>query len=131
MRDQTWGFWTLGFFIIVYFGLVFDLVNQTCTIYCTYTLTFNYLPSFFHIKYHSKGNMRSLHKICIICKHCAEPQKGPCIPPKLINYRLSRVYSSSASLPTSVSLWHAHSRAVVFHTLHIGQINTRLCPLIS
>ena len=30
-----------------------------------------------------------------------------------------------------VTRWHAHSRVVLFHTLHIGQIYTRLCPLIS
>ena len=38
---------------------------------------------------------------------------------------------SSYSLPSYVYRWHAHSRAVVFHTLHRGQIDTRLCPLIS
>ena len=30
-----------------------------------------------------------------------------------------------------MSQWHAHSRAVVFHTLHRGQRDARLCPLIS
>ena len=38
---------------------------------------------------------------------------------------------SSSSLPASVSQWHMHSRAVVFHTLYRGQIDTRLCPLIN
>ena len=33
--------------------------------------------------------------------------------------------------PASVSQWNAHSRAVVFHTLHRGHRDTRLCPLIS
>ena len=32
---------------------------------------------------------------------------------------------------SSVSQWHVHIRAVVFHTLHRGQIDTILCPLIS
>ena len=38
-------------------------------------------------------------------------------------------YSSSRVAP--MSRWHAHSRVVVFHTLHRGQSNTRLFPLIS
>ena len=29
-----------------------------------------------------------------------------------------------------MSQWHAHSRAVVFHTLHRGQRDTWLCPLL-
>ena len=31
----------------------------------------------------------------------------------------------------SMYWWHSHSRTVVFHTLHRGQRDTRLCPLIS
>ena len=38
---------------------------------------------------------------------------------------------SSSSLLASVSLWHAHSRAVVLHTVRRVSRNTRLCPLIS
>ena len=38
--------------------------------------------------------------------------------------------SSSYSRPASVSQWHVHSRVMVFHILHIGQRDTRLCPLI-
>ena len=41
------------------------------------------------------------------------------------------VSSSSSYQQASVSQWHAHSRAVVFHTLHRGQRDTILCPLIS
>ena len=41
-------------------------------------------------------------------------------------------YSPSFSSRTAYVLqWHLHSRAVVFRTLHRGQIDTRLCPLIS
>ena len=40
-------------------------------------------------------------------------------------------YSSSSYRSSSVSQWNAHSRLVVFHALHIGHRNTRLCPLIS
>ena len=35
--------------------------------------------------------------------------------------------SSSSYRPVSVYRWRAHSRAVVFHTLHRGQRYTRLC----
>ena len=39
--------------------------------------------------------------------------------------------SSSSSYQTAfVSRWHAHSSAVVFYTLHIGQRDIILCPLI-
>ena len=38
---------------------------------------------------------------------------------------------SSSSRPDSVSLWHAHSRRVVFHTLHKDQRDTIICNLIS
>ena len=38
--------------------------------------------------------------------------------------------SSSYYQSVSVSQWRAHSRAVVFHTLHRGQIDTRLCPYL-
>ena len=39
------------------------------------------------------------------------------------------LYSSYFST-VYVSLWCAHSRAVLFHTLHRGQRNTRLCPYL-
>ena len=42
----------------------------------------------------------------------------------------SSIYSSS-SQPASVSWWHAHSRALVFHTLYRGQRDTRIYPWIS
>ena len=45
-------------------------------------------------------------------------------------YKNINTYSSSSSRPASVSRWHAHSRVVVFHTLHRGQRDTRLCPLL-
>ena len=32
--------------------------------------------------------------------------------------------------PVSVYLWLAHIRAVVFHTLHRGQRDTRICPYL-
>ena len=40
-------------------------------------------------------------------------------------------FSYYYSQPASVSRCHAHSRPVVFHTLHRDQRDTRLCPLIS
>ena len=41
-------------------------------------------------------------------------------------------YTSSSfySRPVSVSLWRVHSSAVVFHTLHRGQRDTRLCTYL-
>ena len=39
--------------------------------------------------------------------------------------------SPSSSRLASVFQWHAHNTAVVFHTLHKGQRDTRLCSLIS
>ena len=39
--------------------------------------------------------------------------------------------STYSSRPDSVYQWHVHSRAVVFHNLHRGQRDTRLCTLIS
>ena len=41
----------------------------------------------------------------------------------------TNIYSSYRL--ASVSQWHAHSRVVVFHNLHIGQRGTILYPLIS
>ena len=38
--------------------------------------------------------------------------------------------SSSSSRPVFMSQWRAYSRAVVFHTLHRVQIDTRLCPYL-
>ena len=46
------------------------------------------------------------------------------------NYFLKIVYSSS-SRPVSMSWCHAHSRALVFHTPHRGQRDTRICHWIS
>ena len=40
------------------------------------------------------------------------------------------VRTSSSSRSVSVYRWRAYSRAVVFHTLHIGQRDTRLCPYL-
>ena len=40
-------------------------------------------------------------------------------------------FSPSSSRPASVSRWHAHNRAVVFHTLHRGHRDTIICPLMS
>ena len=39
--------------------------------------------------------------------------------------------TSSFYWPSSVSWWHAHIRALMLHTLHIGQIYTIPYPLIS
>ena len=39
------------------------------------------------------------------------------------------IYSSSYR-PGYVCWWYAHSREVVFHNLHRGQRDTRLCPLV-
>ena len=51
-------------------------------------------------------------------------------PPK--GYKKIRPFVSYSSYqPFSVSLWHAHSRALVFHTLHRGHRDTILCLLIS
>ena len=41
------------------------------------------------------------------------------------------VQAFSSYRPASLSQWRAHSKAVLFHTLHRGQRKTRLCPLIS
>ena len=49
---------------------------------------------------------------------------------KYIHFALMYMTSSSSYRPVSVSRWHAHSRAVVFHTLHRGQQDTIFCPLI-
>ena len=38
--------------------------------------------------------------------------------------------SDFSSQSVSISWWHAHSRAVVLHTLHKGQRDTRLRPFI-
>ena len=38
--------------------------------------------------------------------------------------------ASYSSRPVSVYQWHAHIRAVVFHSLHRSQRDTRLCTLI-
>ena len=43
---------------------------------------------------------------------------------------LSIVYPSSSNIPVHVYQWRAHSRAVLFHTLNIGQRDTRLCPYL-
>ena len=50
---------------------------------------------------------------------------------KKILFLIHLVSSSSSSRPASVSQWNSHSRAVVLHTLHIGQRDTRRYPLIS
>ena len=42
-----------------------------------------------------------------------------------------KVTSTSSSRSDSVSLWHAQSRAVVFHTLNRVQRDNRLCSLIK
>ena len=46
-------------------------------------------------------------------------------------YHITRYVSSYSYQLASVSKLHAYSRAVVVHTLHRGQRDTRLCPLIS
>ena len=60
--------------------------------------------------------------------YLGRPKKQVWSPSKILLVRLSS-YSSS-SQPVFVSQWHAHSREVVFHTLHRVQRDTIICPLI-
>ena len=43
---------------------------------------------------------------------------------------LTKLNSYSSYRPVSMYQWHAHSRAVVFHTLHRGQRYARICPYL-
>ena len=49
----------------------------------------------------------------------------------MVSFGMKVGSTSSYSRPASVSQWHAHSRAVVFHTLHRIQRDTILCSVIS
>ena len=46
----------------------------------------------------------------------------------VVGNKEQKLTSSSSSWLVSVSWWRAHSRVVVFHTLHRGKRDTRLCP---
>ena len=49
----------------------------------------------------------------------------------MVSFGMKVGSNSSYSRPASVSQWRAHSRAVIFHTLHIIQRDTILCSVIS
>ena len=60
---------------------------------------------------------------------CTSPYKTGSIPRRPLFLHV--ISSSSSYRPASVYWWHVHSRSLVFHTLNIGQRDTRLFPLIS